>query len=171
MEDNSAPNGAKHFNTIFEWNDYSARFGSEIESKNPPYLKASIERYFKTVNTDLFHVTPGTSFSNFLFERSATELGELAVRPLPGEQAEEAPALSVGDGIAQSDVPLPPMVEGVTIPGGEENVEAGAKLPEPEKGRQKQNTSKEDSITSNTSKISQVSTEPDEDTSFGIVIG
>ncbi len=31
-----------------------------------PWLKGSIERFFKTSNMDLFHATPGTSFSNFL---------------------------------------------------------------------------------------------------------
>src|SRR5262249_46893649 len=45
-----------------------AQLGIELDPLpgRSPWLKASIERYFKTVNTDLFHVTPGTSFSNFL---------------------------------------------------------------------------------------------------------
>jgi putative transposase len=31
-----------------------------------PWFKGSIERWFRTLNTDLIHVTPGTTFSHFL---------------------------------------------------------------------------------------------------------
>jgi putative transposase len=31
-----------------------------------PWFKGSIERWFRTLNTDLIHTTPGTTFSNFL---------------------------------------------------------------------------------------------------------
>jgi putative transposase len=136
------------------------------------FLDIQVSEALRRANSSQADVTETPTISQLInFEGSTTELGELTVRSLPGEQAEKAQTLSVGDGIAQSDVPLPPMVEGVTLPGGEENVEAGARLPEQENGIPKQNTSKEDSNTSKTNKTLQVSTDPDEDTSFGIAVG
>lgn len=104
------------------------------------------------------------------FEGPASGLKVASDQPLPNEQAEEAPPLAVGDGLAQLGVPLPPMVEGVTLPGNVETVEAGAQLPEQETGEQKQKASKKSGSTNQTSKIPKVNTDPDDDTSFGIGI-
>jgi putative transposase len=37
-----------------------------LGSGKSPWLKGSIERFIKTSGTDVFHATPGTTFSNFL---------------------------------------------------------------------------------------------------------
>lgn len=45
-----------------------AQLGIELDPMpgKSPWLKGSIERFIKTSGTDVFHATPGTTFSNFL---------------------------------------------------------------------------------------------------------
>ena len=105
------------------------------------------------------------------FEGPRPELREEETkRPLPNEQAEEASPLLTGEGIARLDVSLPPLVEGVTLPGNEKAGAVGARLPEREQDAQKQKASKKGGSTSQTSENPPVNTDPDDDTSFGIEV-
>jgi putative transposase len=105
------------------------------------------------------------------FEGSGPELREEEVnRALPNEQAEETSPLSAGEGIARLDVPLPPLVEGITLPGNEKTGAVGARLPEREQDAQKQKASKKGGSTSQTSENPPVNTDPDDDTSYGIAV-
>lgn len=58
-------NGKEFHSTHME--DACLQLGIVIQYAPPkvPWYKASIERYFKTLNTQLLHLQPGTSFSSF----------------------------------------------------------------------------------------------------------
>jgi hypothetical protein len=70
--------------------------------------------------------------------------------------------------IAQLGVPLPLMVEGVTLPVDEEIMTAGARLPEPKKPSQEQRASADNKNSGQALETPKVKTDPDESTSFGI---
>jgi hypothetical protein len=72
------------------------------------------------------------------------------------------------DSIAQLRVPLPAMVEGVTLPVDEEIMAAGARLPEPEKPSQGLRASKGNKGAGQVQETPKVNTDPDESTAFGI---
>ncbi len=84
------------------------------------------------------------------------------------EQEVGTPPGARGDSVAQLGVPLPPMVEGVTLPVDEQIMAAGARLPEPEKPSRRQNVAVANDDTEQQGGKPKVSTDPDESTSFGI---
>jgi hypothetical protein len=73
-----------------------------------------------------------------------------------------------GDSVAQLGVPLPSMVEGVSLPVDEQIMTAGACLPEPEKPLRRQNVAAANDDTEHPGEKAKVSTDPDESTLFGI---
>lgn len=96
------------------------------------------------------------------------ELKSTGITDSSAEQAMETAFDAAGGGIAQLWVPLPPMVEGVTLPVDEEMMAAGARLPEPKKPSQEQRASAEKKEAGQPHETPKVNTEPDESTSFGI---
>lgn len=95
---------------------------------------------------------------------------------LKGAETVDAPAVpDVGklpggaDGsVAQLGVPLPPMVEGVTLPVDEETMKAGERLPEQKETSREKKTGTEDEVSGQPRETPKVNTDPDESASFGI---
>jgi putative transposase len=109
-----------------------------------------------------------SEFSQYIdFDLPVIEVKNLDASELPTEQEMVAPEGIAETSVAQLGVPLPTMVEGVTLPENKEIMEVGAHLPEPKKPlpEQKESTEKE---AVRAHKTPKVNTDPDESTSFGI---
>jgi putative transposase len=103
-----------------------------------------------------------SAFSQYIdFDPPAIEAMRLDAADLPAEQEKVAPEGTAENSVAQLGVPLPPMVEGVTLPVNKELMEVGAHLPE-------QRTSTQNEKAKQAHETPKVNTDPDESTSFGI---
>jgi putative transposase len=107
-------------------------------------------------------------FLNIDFDAPVIEATSLDAAGLPAEQEMVAPEDIAENGVSQLGVPLPPMVEGVTLPVNKELMEVGARLPEPNAPVPEQRTSTENEKAKQAHEKPKVNTDPDESTSFGI---
>lgn len=96
------------------------------------------------------------------FELAATE-----VVP-PHEEIQVTPSLTVVGSIADLNVPLPQMIEGVALPVNDETMEVGNRLLSSGKEVPEQEVSAENRKKESIIEVLKGSTDPDESTSFGI---
>ncbi len=110
-----------------------------------------------------------SAFSQYVdFDLPVIEATSLNAADLPAEQEMVEPESTAENSVAQLGVPLPPMVEGVTLPVNKELMEVGARLPEPNAPVPEQRTSTENEKAKHAHETQKVNTDPDESTSFGI---
>ena len=98
------------------------------------------------------------------------ELSDLEVLSPPSEQVQETRSSTIAEDVAQLNVPLPLMIEGVTLPINDEILIVGDRLPESEKGVGIQKRSSKSKKNEQLVEVPKESTDPDESTSFGITI-
>ncbi len=110
-----------------------------------------------------------SAFSQYVdFDLPVIEATSLNAADLPVEQEMVEPESTAENSVAQLGVPLPPMVEGVTLPVNKELMDVGAHLPEPNVPVPEQKTTTEGEKAKQAHETPKVNTDPDESTSFGI---
>ncbi len=102
------------------------------------------------------------------FEEYDAGLRERVEQPLSNESADGISPLTVEEGIARLDVPLSPIVEGITLPGNEATIKADVQSPESSIATPKQKIPRENGNNKQVSETPKINTDPDEDVSFGI---
>jgi len=86
---------------------------------------------------------------------------------LPAQEVVTPPS-GIRGSVAQFEVSLPPMVEGVMLPVNKETMMAGARLLEPQQSSRQPGKAVENGDKEQPGETSKVNTDPDESTSFGI---